>query len=286
VHPASERLSQPGGLAERLNGLREAAGLTGESLAGALGWSPSKVSKIQNGRQIPSARDIRAWADAAGHPEVTGELLTLRQETEAIHTRWRRRLSEGGETAIQQSLDELTRNATRIRNAQVAVIPGLLQTPGYARSIFTQVRAIYPAVDIDAAVEARMRRREILHEEGRTFEFIIAYAALTMPPCPPGVMFAQLDRLMMSMDLENVTLGIIPEGRQLTMSPYNSFQLLDDLLVVESYGYEDQVTGELAEAHARIFGMLMADSATGEDARRLIAAAAASLREETDGELT
>ena len=274
MHPASEHLS----LTERLDGLRE--GLTGEALAGMLGWSPSKVSKILNGRQIPSAGDIRAWADATGHPEVTDELLALRREAETIHARWRRRLAEGGETGVQQDLNELTKNATLIRNAQVSVIPGLLQTPGYARGIFTQVQAVYPATDIDAAVEARMRRREILHEEGRTFEFVIGYGALTMPPCPPGVMFAQLDRLMMSMDLENVTLGIIPQGRQLAMSFYNSFQLLDDLLVVESYGHETQVTGELAEMHARIFDMLMAESATEEDARRLIAAAAASLREE------
>jgi hypothetical protein len=101
-----------------------------------------------------------------------------------------------------------------------------------------------------------------------------------MLPCPPKVMLAQLDRLMISMDLENVTLGIIPERRQLAISFYNGFQLLDDLLVVESYGYEDQVTGELAETHARIFDMLMAESAKEEDARKLIVAAAASLREE------
>ena len=274
MHPASEELT----LAERLSGLREASGLTGESLAGALGWSPSKVSKIQKGRQIPGVSDIRAWAEVTGHPEVTDELLALR-EAETVHTRWRRRLAEGGETAIQQDINELTRNATRIRNAQVTVIPGLLQTPGYARSILTQVQAVYPGVDIDAGVDARMRRREILHEEGRTFEFVIAYAALTMLPCPPKVMLAQLDRLIMSMDLENVTLGIIPEGRQLAMSFYNGFMLLDDLLVVESYGYEDQVPGELAEVHARIFGMLMAEAARDEDARRLIMKAASRLRE-------
>src|SRR5690348_15657434 len=75
VHPASEYLHQPGGLAERLNGLRETAGLTGEALAGMLGWSSSKVSKIQNGRQLPTAKDIQAWADATGHSEVTDELL-------------------------------------------------------------------------------------------------------------------------------------------------------------------------------------------------------------------
>lgn len=154
----------------------------------------------------------------------------------------------------------------------------LLQVPGYARAIFTQVATVYPDVDVDAAVKARMSRRDILHEEGRMFEFLITEAALRMPPCPPQVMLAQLDRLMISMDLENVTLGIIPLGQQLAMSFYNDFTLYDDLLVVESYGYETQVTGELAEMHARIFDMLLTEAATKDDARRLITAAAASLR--------
>jgi transcriptional regulator with XRE-family HTH domain len=273
VHPASEPLGQ---LTERLSALRE--GITGEALAGMLGWSPSKVSKILNGRQIPSAQDVRDWAEKTGHPKVTDELLVLRQQAEAVHTRWRRRLDEAGQAGVQQDIGELTRNATRIRNAEVSVIPGLLQAPGYARGIFTQVKAIYPNVDIDTAVAARMRRREILHTEGRTFEFVMTYGALVTLPCPPEAMFTQLDRLLMSMDLSNVTVGIIPHGRQLPITLYNGFLLLDDLLVVESYGYEDQVTGELAAAHARIFGMLMEQSAKEEDARRLIAAAAASLR--------
>jgi transcriptional regulator with XRE-family HTH domain len=278
VHPVNERLTQPGGLAERLLGLRQAAGLTGEELAAALGWVRSKISKIENGRQVPSREDITAWTEACGHPEVTAELLDLLADVQTIHTRWRRRLRDGGHASVQQDIDTLARTATRIRNAEVSVIPGLLQTAGYARAIATQVSAIYGTADIDAAMAARMRRQEILYEP-KTFEFIVAEAALRMLSCPRKVMLGQLDRLM-SMDLENVTLGIIPMGRELHMSLYNGFLLLDDLLVVESYGYEDQVTGELAAAHARIFDMLMAESATEENARRLIAAAAASLREE------
>jgi hypothetical protein len=92
-------------------------------------------------------------------------------------------------------------------------------------------------------------------------------------------MLGQLDRLM-AMDLANITVGIIPMGAELSMSPLNSFMLLDDLLVVESYGYEDRVGGDLAETHARIFDVLMSEAATGEDARRLIIKAAASLRQE------
>jgi transcriptional regulator with XRE-family HTH domain len=281
VRPASEQLTQPGGLAERLASLRSAAGLKAVQLAESLGWARSKISKIENGNQVPSPDDIRAWTQATGHPEMTDELLDMLAQVQAIHTRWRRRLREGGQAAVQQELDELTRAATHIRNLQVAIIPGLLQTAGYAHGIARQVSAVYGNVDVDAAVAARIKRQEILYETGspRQFEFVFTEAALYMPPCPRAAMLGQLDRLM-AMDMAHITLGIIPMGAELSMSPLNSFMLLDDLLVVESYGYEDRVGGDLADTHARIFDVLMTEAATGEAARRLITKAAASLRQE------
>jgi hypothetical protein len=69
-------------------------------------------------------------------------------------------------------------------------------------------------------------------------------------------------------------------GAEPAMSPLNSFTVLDDLLVAESCGYEDRGAGDLADTHARIFDMLMTESATGEDARSLIAKAAADLMRE------
>ena len=105
--------------------------------------------------------------------------------------------------------------------------------------------AVYGNVDVDAAVAARIRRQEILYDPGtpRQFEFVFTEAALYMPPCPREAMLGQLDRLM-AMDLSHITIGIIPMGAELSMSPLNSFMLLDDLLVVESYGYEDRVGGD------------------------------------------
>ena len=72
MRPASEQLTQPGGLAERLAGLRSAAGLKAVQLAESLGWARSKISKIENGNQVPSPDDIRAWiVDAKGMTEKT-----------------------------------------------------------------------------------------------------------------------------------------------------------------------------------------------------------------------
>jgi uncharacterized protein DUF5753 len=193
-------------------------------------------------------------------------------------------LRKGGQASVQADLDRMTQTATRIRNAEVAIVPGLLQTAGYVRAIAAQSALIHGNTDVDAAVAARMRRQELLYDSAKQFEFVMTEAALRMLSCPRNVMLGQLDRLL-SMDLENVTLGIIPMGRELQMTLYNGFLMLDDVLVTESYGYEDQGSDQ-AEAHARIFELLLEESATGEDARRLIVAAAASLRQELGNGVT
>jgi transcriptional regulator with XRE-family HTH domain len=278
VHPTDRRLSRPLGLAERLFRLRKAAKLTGDQLAAALGWPAgrTKVSKIENGKQMPSAADIRAWAAACGQPEAAEELLDMLAGVQAVHIQWRRQLRRG-HAAVQEDLDRRTREAKRFRNAETVIIPGLLQTAGYARGIMQETADVWGTTDTDAAVMARMQRQEALYDTGKTFEFVITEAALRLLPCPPQVMLGQLDRLL-SLDLDNVTLGIIPMGVHLAMPPVNSFLLLDDALIVESYGSEDVGGEEESAVHQRIFDLLMAEAVTGEEARRLIATAAQDLR--------
>jgi transcriptional regulator with XRE-family HTH domain len=274
-------VNETGSLAVRLYRMRKAAGLTGDQLSERLGWGPTgrtKISKIENGKQQPTADDITAWATACGHPETTEDLLDQLAETKMAHVNWRRRLRHG-QTPILEGIDKRTRDAGHIRNVEVAVVPGLLQTAGYARGIINQVSRIYGTTDVDAAVQARMRRQEILYDGAKVFEFVFTEAALHLLPCPPDVMAGQLDRLI-SMDLPNVTIGITPMGRELSWLPFNSFLMLDDTLVVESYGGKyDGADEQTSAMHERIFDELMADAATGQDARRMIMAAAAKLRQ-------
>jgi transcriptional regulator with XRE-family HTH domain len=277
VHPTERKLTQPGSLPERLYRLRKGAGLNQGQLASDLGWDRTKVSKIDTGTQRPSGDDIRAWAAAASQPEAAGELLDLLADVEAVHRTWRGRLRGGG-AGVQDDYDRRVRAAKRIRAVSPLVIPGLLQTAAYARAIMTQVQETWGAIDVDASVEARLRRQEALYDQSRAFEFVTTEAALRMPPCPPQVMLGQMDRLM-SLDLDNVTLGIIPIGVQMPVVPQNGFMLLDDVAIAEGHGGEDTLGEQESAVYARVFERLMSVAATGEGARRLIAAAAASLRE-------
>jgi transcriptional regulator with XRE-family HTH domain len=272
-------LNQPGALAERLKRLRKDAGLTGEELAAQIGWkSRSRVPKLERGQQMPSEDDVTGWAQACGHPEEIPALLDLLAEAQAVHEQWRHKLRRG-HAALQAEFDKLVREAERIRNFEVMLIPGLLQTADYAR--YRALEAVrvhgFAESDVEKTVTGRMRRQEVLYDAGKTFEFIICEAALRYLLCPPQVMAGQLDRLMTLSGLGNVTLAIIPPGVELAVAPMVGYLTADDVTVVETFTSEDRFIGAESAIYDRITEALLAEAVTGAEARRLIAAAAASL---------
>lgn len=273
--------SQPGSLAERLRRLRLDAGLTGDQLALALSWPEatgrSKVSKIENDRQQPDEDNIRDWARVTGHPELADDLLDLLAGMKVSRKRWRQGLRSEGAAAVQAARNQRTAAATRIRNVETVLIPGMLQTSGYAQAVFESAALLYGAVDVAGAVQKRMDRQQLLYDQSKTFEFITTEAALYLMPCPARVMAGQLDRLL-SLSMDNVAFGIIPFTADLALLPINGFLLSDDVLTVETLAGSDEETGEAAALAHRTFDLLMGEALTGEDMRRLIMRAADRLR--------
>lgn len=274
MQPAEDQLKRPGGLAERLYSMRQAAGLPAGELARQLGWPASKVSKLQNGQQIPTSADITAWAQACGQPGATGELLDMLAQVRAVHWQWRHRLRRG-HAAAQEDLGQAVRRARRIRNVEVAVIPGLLQTPDYARAIVTMSAEFHESEpgEVEPAVAARMRRQEALYDASRQFEFIFTEAILRRPVGDPQVMLGQIDRLLTLSALANITIAVIPDNAKLRLIPGESFMILDNQAILETWVSEDTLDGEEAALYARVADALIADAATGDHARRLITAA-------------
>ncbi len=251
--------------------MRMAAGLTGAQLASALGWAPSKVPKIENGHQMPSEQDIMGWVAACGQPDsMADELLALLNQGQAEHRQWKQRLRRG-HAAIQAEWDTLVRQAKVVRNFEIVQIPGLLQTPVYARYRMLEAVRNYGATEdgVDAAVAARMRRQDVLYEPGHSFEFIISEAALRIGACPRDAMIGQLDRLNVLSQLPNIKLGIIPLGATLSTMLQNPFIVLGDTVFAETYGSLVTVTGNEADTYKRFADALMAEALTGDDAQRL-----------------
>jgi transcriptional regulator with XRE-family HTH domain len=270
-----EWLTQPGGLAERLRHLRRSAGLTGDQLAGRLGWARTKVPKIENGHQMPTENDIVRWVEACGQPAgQASDLLDLLTQGQTLHRQWKHQLRQGN-AAIQSAWDRQVRQARTIRNFEIVVIPGLLQTPEYARYRAADVVRNYGADQkgIDEVVTLRMRRQEVLYEPGRSFEFVTTEAALRIGACPPEGMIGQLDRLNVLSQLPNITLGIIPLGVMLPAMPQNPFMILDDKVITETHGSEVTIGSNEADTYRRLADALMAEAVTGDAAQALIASA-------------
>lgn len=280
MNPIEDWLNQPDGLAPRLRALRERAGLAGKDLAAATGWQPSKVSRLENGRTMPSRDDLRTWIAACGADDaVLQELLALLGEVQAFHQDWKRRLRRGGHAAVQATYYEMVRDARLVQNFEVACVPGLLQTPEYARAMLTESAAEHGVGDgdLDDAVASRLARQQFLYEAGRKFEFIVTEAVLRFLLVPPEVMRGQLDRLQSIIGAPNIRFGVIPFGVRLATTPQNSFLICDDTVVLETFVEEVQPPPDVAASYLPVMKVLWESAVTGDAARRLISDAAEAL---------
>ena len=260
-------------LGARFRQLRKEAGLTGKQLAERLGWSQPKVSRIERGQRTPSEEDLQAFAQVVGATaEITDELLTRVRTVHSVHAAWRRQLA-GGAAVGQQDILELEASVRLVRAFEPAVIPGMLETDDYARKLFDDVVALYGIPnDAEEAVRIRLRRRQLIHDPARRFEFIIGEAALRSQVCPPAVMRAQLDLVRALSNLETVEVSILPTDVKLPFLPLHGFWIFDDELVsVETVHtrVEARDPSEVA-LYLRVFGQLKAAAHDGEEARALL----------------
>lgn len=216
----------------KLRQLREDAGLSGRELAELLGWSPSKLSRIELGQQVTTTNEIAALAAAVGLPDdraqgLIGELRTARAE----YSTWRAQISASianNQKAIYAS-DSTT---THLRAFEVAAIPGLLQTPDYARAVFQALITLHRlADDVDRAVASRLQRQAVLYEPGRMFQFLLAESAIRFTVGDGDVMRAQLDRLQTLAGLPNLELRILPFSAPAPRLLFNGFWIRDETTV-------------------------------------------------------
>lgn len=273
-------LTQPGGLAARLRALRTQAGLSGKELAAATGWPASKVSRLENGRQMATGADLEAWADACNASgQETQRLLALLNEAQSVHFDFKRRM-RSGQAAVQAHYNQLVQDARLIRHFETVYVPGLLQITEYARRVLTEMVELHSLEvrDVNAAVAARMQRQQLLYDTSKEFEFLLAEPVLRWMLCPPDIMRGQLDRLLTVFGMPNVRLGVIPLGVQIPTTPQNSFQLYDDLAIVETFVGETVHGPKESVAYASTIDRLWAEALTGDNARKLIISAAHDLR--------
>ncbi|MFE3047539.1 helix-turn-helix domain-containing protein [Streptomyces albidoflavus] len=263
-------------LGARLRELR--AGVTGRALAARLGWPQSKVSKLETGRQSATPEDLRAWAEATGHPEAAEELCARLTGLESHIRSWRRQL-RAGHRPVQDTLTVEYERSAVLRAWEGAMVVGILQTPDYARAVFHRYQDLHGSVrDVDDAVRARIRRQDLLYQQGRVFHIVMWEAVLYAGVCAPHVLAAQLDRLGGVVGLDTVRLGIVPLGSQVPVPPANGFWLYDDRLAIAEDWHAELWLDDLESLalYRRVWDGLASAALYGAAAHRLIARARAS----------
>ncbi|MBN9801267.1 MULTISPECIES: helix-turn-helix domain-containing protein [Pseudonocardia] len=219
--------SQHQRLAARLKELRQAAGLSAASLGEPFGWSQSKTSKMENGNTALVIADIEQWLDRVqADDDARAEVLALAREIGTRVRPWR----NAGRSDAGTQQDERARRDTETSGIgifQSEVVPGLLQTPDYARRL-REVHTLMPAEQIPAAVLSLMNRQTVLFDETKQFDLVITETALRWRPGPVSVTLAQLDRIASFSGLPNVRIGVLSRETQerTEARPLHSFVVL------------------------------------------------------------
>jgi transcriptional regulator with XRE-family HTH domain len=261
-------------LGAHLRQLRRDGGFSGKEYAARLGWTASKVSKLELGQQTPTHGDITAWVEAAGQPDAAEALSSELATLESFYQEYRRRLRSGMRFRQQEALD-LEAKARQIRVLNTHHVPGLFQTADYARAMLAKGARLHGAPDdVDEAVAVRMQRQEVLYRPGKQFRFVVTEAVLRSGAAAPNeVMLAQLDRLVAATTLgPSLRFGVIPFAVQWPIFLDHGFWILDDdLVIVETLAAELRLTrpDEVA-TYARVFDQLAAIAVYGAAARAVI----------------
>jgi transcriptional regulator with XRE-family HTH domain len=272
-------------LGTRLRELRAVRYRSASALGRDLGWQQSRVSKLERGAQLPTPEDLDAWATATGAgPAVRAELADLLTSARVEYSVWSDVYRTGGIAGRQAELGRLEAQAAVIREYQPAMIPGLVQTPAYARELLSipggPVLTGSTPEAIEGLVAERIKRQELLYQPNRRVQIVLGQAALWTHFGSINTLLGQLDRLVTLAELDSVELGIVPVATPSPIMPLAGFSLHDnEVLYVETLTDEHRVEDpEQIAAHVRAFDLLRDVAATGQDAAALIQRVAAGLR--------
>jgi transcriptional regulator with XRE-family HTH domain len=274
-------------LAEALKALRVGAGLSGTRLADMLGWGAagqSKVSKIETRKQLPDEDDIAAWIGATGgSPETAADLLAALRGARIEYVAFKDAYREAGADGVQADILAYEAQSARIAEFQPAMISGLVQTADYAREMLHlpcgPLSFGADEEELERMVDVRLQRQRVLSGRDHQVTVIMLQAALRSRVVSVPTLAGQLTWLMSASGLSALELGIIPDEAPLPVYPLSGFRLYDDLVIVESIERELELAeSDQVARYEKFLEQLREAAATGEEARRLITAAAEALR--------
>ncbi|MFE3070480.1 Scr1 family TA system antitoxin-like transcriptional regulator [Streptomyces sp. NPDC059247] len=181
---------------------RNRAGLTQEQFAELVGYSVATVGSVEQGRHLPSVTFVNRAEeilDAFGAIRAAAKHLTRRRGLARWFQQWA----------------QLELTAVTLYTYENRLVPGVLQTPAYARTLFEKQIPATGDDEIEALLSARVERAKLLTERPHTiYSFIIEEHVLRRLTGGPEVMKEQLDHIIEMSTRRNVDIQIMPQSRE------------------------------------------------------------------------
>jgi transcriptional regulator with XRE-family HTH domain len=235
-------------LAAELTALRQQHKLSSDQLARDAGLPRTTVSRLENARTRPDPDDVMRILDRL---DVTGaawtRLMTIAREAGERGWWESSAIEMGSRQALYANLEA---GAAFIREYQMTLLPGLLQTADFTESRADIDKADWSANFVPArAVEARAGRQRMLHRpDGPTYEVVIDELAVRRPAAADDVLHDQLVHIGRANADPRVTVRVLPvdsriEGHIVPRSGFSIYTYpdADDPIVVAV----DTVTDDL-----------------------------------------
>jgi len=260
---ASERAR----IGSELRRFREAAGVSGTAVAEALGWSQSKVSRVETGRFGASLGELATLLDYYGAPEeVRAELVAAAARDHGVEGAWLVRA--GGPRRRHGEMAAIEERVRSLRQYHVTVVPGLLQSPSYARAVLDA-----GGFEDAAAIAGRRQDRQIRFatRSDVRYEVVLDARALRRWPGDRAVHIEQVDHLLAAVESSKVELRILADssaGTAWVLSPFLLYEFTQapTLVLCETRTADLYLSAAAdVEVYGDLFGRLKSDALSPAD---------------------
>ncbi|MBW8483237.1 helix-turn-helix domain-containing protein [Actinomadura sp. PM05-2] len=209
--------------------MREDAGLTQDAAARMLERAAASLSAYENGKTAVKPRDLEQILQRYGLPADSTEfkrLMALSRRKDAAP--WMSRYRED-EEPNDFGYAALEAEAVRRSAYEASLVPGLLQTPEYARAIYKVFQGVVPmAGGLDRGVELRMARQRRLSEDPKLeMSWLISEKALHLSLGGEAVMQHQWKHVLDVTEAPHLRLRVLPFKGGATPLMHGSFSILE-----------------------------------------------------------
>lgn len=197
-------------LGAHLRRMREAAGITRKDAGWEIRSSESKVSRMELGRVGFKERDVGDLLKLYGLEDEQERTRLMALAREANNPGWWHRYGDVLPTWFESYLG-LEASAELIRTYEVQFVPGLLQTPEYARAVIQLGHTVIPTEEVERRVLLRMARQRVLtRPDPIRLWAVIDEAVLRRPMGGTKVMRGQIETLIDASRQSNITVQVMP----------------------------------------------------------------------------